>query len=106
MAKKEKSEEKKLVDFIGETICMESALLAASINLMRAGDLAKETSDVEGLIKVANAWYDLGRFLSGPDEEPEQEKQSNPIGFLTTLETLDDPGDEPDQGESGTEVCS
>ncbi len=104
MAKKEKSEEEKLVDFIGETICTESALLAAAINLMRAGDIAKEVSNVEGLINVARAWYDLGKFLSGPDEESDEEEKGKPIGFTTALETLDDPGNEPDAGEGGIEV--
>ena len=104
MAKKEKSEDDKLVDFIGETICTESALLAAAINLMRAGDIAKEVSNVEGLISVARAWYDLGKFLSGPDQELDEEEKVKPIGFTTELETLDDPGNEPDTGEGGIEV--
>ena len=38
---KKKTEEDDLVDFIGETISTESALLACSINLMRAGNIAK-----------------------------------------------------------------
>ena len=104
MAKKEKSEEEKLVNFIGETISMESALLAASINLMRAGDSAKETSNVEGLINVAKAWYDLAKFLSGPQEDEDNEDKGKPIGFLAALETLDDPGSEPDTGEGGPEI--
>lgn len=104
MAKKKKSEEKKLVKFMGETISMESAIFASAINLMRAGDKANETSDVEGLIGVARAWYDLGKFLSGPEEVPDNNDNRKPIGFLTELETVDDPGNEPDEGESGIEV--
>lgn len=97
---KKKTEEDLLVEFIGETISTESALLACSINLMRAGDIAKATADSEGLIKVAKAWYDLARYLSGEQDED----KSNPIGFLSELETLDEPGNEPDEGESGIEV--
>lgn len=106
MPKKEKTEEEKLVDFIGETICTESALLAASINLMRAGDIAKENADAESLLKVSKAWYDLAKFLSGPEEDSENEEKGNPIGFLAELETLDDTGIEPNAGEGGIEICT
>jgi hypothetical protein len=98
MAKK-KREEDSLVDFIGETISTESSLLACAINLMRAGDVAKTAEDSESLIKVAKAWYDLARYLGGEEEE-----KTKPIGFTTTLETLDESGDEPDAGEGGIEV--
>ena len=97
---KKKTEEDLLVEFIGETISTESALLACSINLMRAGDVAKATADSDGLIKVAKAWYDLARYLGGEQDED----KSNPIGFLSELETVDDTGIEPDTGESGIEV--
>ena len=96
---KKKTEEDLLVEFIGDTISPESALLACSINLMRAGDIAKATADSEGLLKVARAWYDLAKYLGG-----EEEDKSNPIGFLSELETVDDTGIEPDTGESGIEV--
>ena len=101
MPKKEKTEEEKLVDFIGETISTESALLAASINLMRAGDIAKENADAESLLKVSKAWYDLAKFLSGEAEE--DEGKTSHFGFAA-LETIDDPGDEPDEGEGGIEI--
>lgn len=101
MPKKEKTEEEKLVDFIGETISTESALLAASINLMRAGDIAKVNNDAESLLKVSKAWYDLAKFLSGDAEDSEE--KSPHFGFAA-LETLDDPGDEPDAGEGGIEI--
>jgi len=97
---KKKTEEDLLVDFIGETINTESALLACSINLMRAGDIAKNTADSEGLLKVAKAWYDLAKYLGGDKDDD----KSNPIGFLSELEIVDDPGDEPDTGESGIEI--
>lgn len=96
---KKKNEEELLVDFIGETISTESALLACSINLMRAGDVAKDAQDSEGLIKVAKAWYDLAKYLGGDEDEDKPQQ----FGF-TALETVDEPGDEPDTGESGIEV--
>lgn len=96
---KKKTEEDFLVDFIGEAISTESALLACSINLMRAGDVAKATADSEGLIKVAKAWYDLARYLGGEEDE----QKSHHFGFAA-LETVDEPGSEPDEGESGIEV--
>lgn len=106
MAKKEKSEDKKLVEFIGETICTESAILAASINLMRAGDVAKDSADADSLIKVAKAWYDLAKLLSGSDEEEEgSDDRKHHFGFAA-LETVDDHRNEPHEGESGPEVCS
>ena len=97
---KKKTEEDELIDFIGETISTESALLACSLTLMRAGNIAKECHDSDGLLKVARAWYDLARYLGGDEEE----EKGNPIGFTTGLETLDEPGDEPDAGEGGIEV--
>jgi hypothetical protein len=100
MAKKKKTEEDELIDFIGEVISTESALLATSINLMRAGNIAKTSGNAELLIRVANAWYDLARFLSGDEEE---DKRPSTFGF-SALEILDEPGDEPDKGESGIEV--
>jgi hypothetical protein len=96
---KKKTEEDELIDFIGETISTESALLACSVTLMRAGNIAKECHDSDGLLKVARAWYDLARYLGGDEEE-----KGNPIGFTMGLETLDEPGDEPDAGEGGIEV--
>lgn len=96
---KKKTEEDQLIEFIGETISTESALLACSLTLMRAGNIAKDSEDSEALLKVAKAWYDLAKYLGGDEEE-----KPNPIGFISTLETLDEPGDEPDAGEGGIEV--
>lgn len=97
---KRKTEEDALVEFIGETISTESALLACSINLMRAGEVAKSTADCDGLLKVSKAWYDLARYLGGDYSD----EKSNPIGFTTELETVDDTGSEPDASEGGIEV--
>ena len=97
---KKKTEEDLLVEFIGETISPESAILACSINLMRAGDIAKQMQDTESLLKVSKAWYELARYLDGDKEE----EKSNPIGFTTLEVDVDEPGDGPDESESGIEV--
>lgn len=98
MAKK-KGEDEELIEFIGESISSESALLACSINLMRAGNIAKSCSDSESLLKIARAWYDLARYMDGNLEE----EKSNHFGFAA-LETINDPGSESDEGEGGIEV--
>lgn len=98
---KKKTEEDELVSFIGETISTESALLACSINLMRAGDVAKATADSDGLLKVAKAWYYLARYLGGENDD----EKPHHFGFAA-LETVDDTRVEPDEGESGIEVCT
>lgn len=105
VAKKQKRirEDEQLVEFIGEVISTESAILASSINLMRAGNIAKESSDPETLIKVAMAWYDLAKLLSGEEDEGGDEKKHH-FGFAA-LEILDEPGDDPNKGEGGPEVC-
>lgn len=96
---KKKTEDEDLADFIGDTISSESALLACSINLMRAGDIAKACADSEALLKVSKAWYDLARYLDGhEDDKPAH------FGFAA-LEAINGPGSEPDEGESGIEVC-
>ena len=100
---KKKTEEDLLVEFIGETISPESAILACSINLMRAGDIAKQMQDTESLLKVSKAWYELARYLGGDLRE---EERSNPIGFTTLEVDIDEPGDGPDESEGGIEVRS
>jgi hypothetical protein len=99
---KTKTEEDLLVEFIGDTISPESALLACSINLMRAGDIAKQMQDTESLLKVSKAWYELARYLSGDKEED----KTNPIGFTTLEVDIDEPGDGAYESEGGIEVRS
>lgn len=97
---KAKTEEDLLVEFIGDVISPESALLACSINLMRAGDIAKQMQDTESLLKVSKAWYELARYLSGDKED----ERSNPIGFTMLEVDIDEPGDGAYEGEGGIEV--
>ena len=97
---KAKTEEDLLVEFIGDVISPESALLACSINLMRAGDIAKQMQDTESLLKVSKAWYELARYLSGDKED----ERSNPIGFTMLEVDIDEPGDGAYEGEDGIEV--
>lgn len=97
---KRKTEEDELVEFIGETINTESALLAVAINLMRAGNIAKNTADAESLLRVAKGWYDLARYL-GSDED--DDSKAAHFGFAA-LEVVDEPGNEPDESTGGIEV--
>lgn len=92
---KKKNEEKELSDLIGGVISNESAVLACSINLMRAGNSAKKKSDPEMLLRVARAWYDLAKYLGS--EEDEEDRKEPHFGFVA-LETVDDTGNEPDAG--------
>lgn len=99
MSKKKKNKNQEAVDlanFIGDVISTDSALLASSINLMRAGKVAESSGNAEALLKVARAWYDLARYLSGDDSENKIEH----FGFAA-LEARNDTGSEPDEGESG-----
>ena len=99
MARK-KTEDEELVDFIGESISTDSALLAASINLMRAGDIAKVVQDTDALLKVAKGWYDIARYMAGDQDD---DSKSAHFGFAA-LEVVDEPGREPHESEGGIEV--
>lgn len=96
---RKKTEDEELVDFIGESISSESALLACSINLMRAGDAAKVCADSETLLKVAKAWYDLARYLDGNSDED----RPNHFGFAS-LDVISDTGNEPEDSEGTIEI--
>lgn len=100
---KKKSPEYEVVEFIGEEISMETALLASAMNLMTARKIAQKSEDTESLIRIAGAWYDIAKFLYSEDEV--KGGQSTHFGFAS-LEDVDDPGTEADDGTSGTEVRS
>ena len=89
--------------FIGDAISMESSLFASSVNLVRAGKFATDKQDIESLIRIAKAWYDIARYLGGEDEE---DKKQPGFGFVTLESELDDPGIEPDEDQGGTEIST
>lgn len=101
MSKKKKTEEDELIEFIGEAISMDSSLFAASVNLVRAGNIAKDKQDVKSLITIARAWYDIARYLGGDEDGSGKTPH---FGFASLGSELDEPGDEPDESESGPEV--
>ena len=104
MAKKKKrTPEDHLVDFIGDEITTETSIIAAAINLVYAGNIAKQASNSEDLIRVAEAWYSLAKFLGSVDDD--EKSKATSFGF-GSLEAMHDPGNEPDEGESGIEVRS
>lgn len=98
---KKNNPEKEVVDFIGDEISMETSLLASAMNLMTARKIAEKAEDAESLIRIAGAWYDIAKFLYSEDEV--KGGQSTHFGFAS-LEELDDPGTEADDGTSGTEI--
>jgi len=102
MAKKKRPEEE-VVDFIGDEISMETALLASAMNLMTARKIAEKAEDADSLIRVAGAWYDIAKFLYSEDEE--KNGHTSHFGFAA-LEESDDPGTEADDSSGGTEVRS
>lgn len=79
MARKPKTPHDRLVEFINdEALSGESALLAAAICLMDSAEICKEMRDTDGLIRTANAWYDIAKTLLGISESDEEKK---PFGF-------------------------
>lgn len=100
---KKKNPEKEVIDFIGEEISMETALLASAMNLMTARKVAEKAEDAESLIRIAGAWYDIAKFLYSEDEV--KGGQTAHFGFAS-LEDLDEPRTEADDSASGTEVRS
>ena len=106
MAKKNKrTPEDDLVDFIGEEITAETSIIAAAINLVYAGNIAKENNSVKDLLRVAESWNNIARFLGSVEDPNEEKNKSASFGF-GALENINDPGNEPDEGESGIEVRS
>jgi len=105
MAKKNKKKtpEDHLIDFIGEEVNSETAIIASAINLVYAGKIAKKDRNSDHLIRIAEAWYSLARMLGSLEDSVDE--KTKVFGF-GALETIHDPGSEPDEGESGTEVRS
>lgn len=98
MAKKKKDNRDFLVDYIGtEEISGESAIIASGIVLMQAAEICKAMSDTDGLIRIANAWFDIGKTLLNYVEEEETKNKPFGFGVMEEIGGID-------QGESGIEV--
>jgi hypothetical protein len=79
MAKRPKTPHEKLIEFINDdSLSGDSALLAAAICLMDSAEIAKDMKDIDGLIRTANAWYDIAKTLLGISETEEEKR---PFGF-------------------------
>ena len=98
---KKKTQQDKLVEFIGDDVLSgEACMVAAAINLVESGDVFKKTQDPEGLLRVAAAWYDMGRALLGIGDS---EEDPRPFGF-GIVELADGDKNGEDESESGAKV--
>jgi hypothetical protein len=102
MPRKPKSQHERLIEFINDdTLSGDTALLAAAICLMESTELCKEMRDTDGLIRTANAWYDIAKTLLGISDTDEDKK---PFGFAAVElaevgeDEDDEPGDDPRAG--------
>jgi len=85
----------KLVEYIGDdAISPDSALIAAGIVLMEAAELCKDQKDTEGLIRVANSWFDISKTLMDASEE----ESKQPFGFGLAEVGEDEDGDDESTG--------
>lgn len=93
MAKRDRRN--KFVKYLGDdSVSSDSAIIAAGMSLMDAAEICQKTSDSEGLIRIANAWFDIAKTLLNISEEDEESK--TPFGF-GLVEEFD--GDEPESSE-------
>lgn len=77
--KKNKHPQDKLTKYIGDNILNgDICIVSAAINLVESGEIYKRDHNADGLLRVASAWYDLGRMLLGIDD---QDEQTRPFGF-------------------------
>lgn len=90
----------RLVEYIGDdAISSDSALIAAGMVLMDAHLISKDQKDTDGLIRTANAWYEIAKLLMHSDDEDES-KQAFGFGLVEVGE--DEDGD--DESTSGIEI--
>lgn len=95
---KKKSRKELLVEYIDDdAVSGDGAIIATAMVLMEAAEMCKNTSDTDGMIRIASAWFDIAKTLMNITEE--EESKSRPFGF-TGIEEID--GD--DESTSGIEV--
>ena len=105
MGKKKKTQHDELVEFINdEALSGESALLASAICLMNGTRICKENNDVDGLIRIANAWYDIARMLISISDSTEEEKRPFGFGVPEPMKTGEDHGFDADQSSGRIKV--
>ena len=78
--KKIESQNQKLKKFIGAEISAESAIIATGKVLVESMEVAKNKEDVDGLLAVADRWYNISRLILEQNSIEEYEK--HPIGFV------------------------
>jgi hypothetical protein len=100
--KKEPSPTQKLKKFIGAEISAESAMIATGKVLVESMEIAKNKNDVDGLLAVADRWYNISRLILDHDSSVEEEPEKLPMGFIggeSANTTKDDTGEANDQSE-------
>ena len=80
--KKIETQNQKLKKFIGTEISAESAIVATGKVLVESMEIAKNKNDVDGLLAVADRWYNITRLILDQNSREEYEEEKNPIGFI------------------------
>lgn len=68
--------EKKLIEFIGDELDEESAILAGALTLVSAQKIAEYNKDIDALVAISERWLTLSRLLSD-----EMSERYGNIGF-------------------------
>lgn len=79
--KKEQTSTQKLKKFIGAEISAESAMVATGKVLVESMEIAKNKNDVDGLLAVADRWYNISRLILDQISEVDQSEKM-PMGFI------------------------
>lgn len=79
--KKSQSQTQKLKKFIGSEISAESAMVATGKVLVESMEIAKQKKDVDGLLAVADRWYNISRLILD-QSTVEEEEEKLPMGFI------------------------
>lgn len=80
--KKVETQNQKLKKFIGSEISAESAIVATGKVLVESMEIAKNKSDVDGLLAVADRWYNISRLILDQNSQGEYEEEKMPMGFV------------------------
>jgi hypothetical protein len=95
----------KFVKYLGDdSVSADSAIIAAGMSLMEASEMCQKMGDSEGLIRIANAWYDIAKMLLNITEEEEESKTPFGFGLVEEVNGDDPESDKPDKGPSGPEI--
>ena len=106
--KKEQSQTQKLKKFVGSEISAESAMIATGKVLVESMEIAKDKKDVDGLLAVADRWYNISRLILSHNSDTEEEEEKMPMGFIGGKDATtakNESGETDDQSEGRSQVC-